>query len=187
MFLAIVFTISVDASMAASLKISTEYDEITKEPYIQSGELLVCQPRSAGNVPCADLRLSWRQSAPEIVLIQIEISKYVNMTSIFFDIDGTITEYGANSPTDFDYDESPSVFGYRLGKKSSNVFAVQLSSLKAVTAVKFAEGRDGIGEKRRGSNYWRQLLNGLRLLSKGQLRKVITGRQIARIRCIRGK
>jgi hypothetical protein len=133
MFLAIVFTISIDASMAASLKISTEYDEIAKEPHIQSGKLLVCQPRSAGKAPCADLRLSWRHSAPEIVLIQIEIIKYVNMTSMFFSIDGTITEYAADSPTDFDYDESPSVFGYRLGKKSSNVFAVQLSSLKAVT------------------------------------------------------
>lgn len=132
-FLAIVFTISMDASMAASLKISTEYDEITKEPRIQSGKLLVCQPRSAGKVPCADLRLSWRQSAPETVLIQIEIIKYVNMTSIFFNIDGTITEYNANGPTEFDYDKSPSSFNYRLGKKSSNVFVVQLSSLKSVT------------------------------------------------------
>lgn len=133
MFLAIVFTTSIGASMAASLKISTGYDETTEETLVQSGKLSVCQRRSAGKVPCADLRLSWRPGAPEIVLVQIEINKYVNMTSMFFNIDGTITEYGADSPTEFAYDKSPSAYGYRLGKKSSNDFVIPLSTLKSVT------------------------------------------------------
>ena len=119
---------------AGKLKIKEEYDDFTKETYLRSKNVTVCQPHKAGMVPCATLRFEWRTSIPEMVIVHFEISDYLSLQEMAFNIDGVISSYDAESPiTDRDYDSSVAQFNASLGKSSSNIFVVPLRALKGIT------------------------------------------------------
>lgn len=135
--IALVLIFSTATSGARDLKITEEYDDFTKEKYYVSKKILVCQPLKSGPVPCADLRLVWFPTSPELVGMNFEVGVYMNMTEIAFNIDGEISQFDANSPvTDMQYDESTPIYALKLGRSSSNLFTVPLSKIIGVAKSK---------------------------------------------------
>jgi len=129
-----VLCLTAGAAFAGKLKIKEEYDDFTKEMYLRSGNVTVCQPRSAGMVPCATLRFEWRTSASDMIIVHFETSGYTSLTGMAFNVDGNISSHDSVSPTtDLDYDSSLAQFAGLSGQSSSNLFLIPLSTLKAVT------------------------------------------------------
>lgn len=90
---------TVQTASAAGLKIKEKYDEFTKETYLESGSLKVCQPKSAGMAAqCATLRLYWRQSVPNIIKVRVELHGYTSITELAINVGGTITRYESAAP-----------------------------------------------------------------------------------------
>lgn len=136
-FRAVLFSalfLTAGTAIAGKLKIKEEFDDFTKETYLRSANVSVCQPRKAGMVPCATLRFEWRTSASDMIIVHFETSGYTSLTDMAFNIDGVISSYESASPTtDLDYDASLAQFSTLSGQSSSNVFVVPVSALKGVT------------------------------------------------------
>jgi hypothetical protein len=129
-----VLCLTAGTAIAGKLKIKEHYDDFTKEMYLRSGNVSVCQPRSAGMVPCATLRFEWRTSASDMIIVHFETPGYTSVTGMAFNIDGNITSFDSLSPTtDLDYDASLAQFSTLSGQSSANVFVIPTSVLRAIT------------------------------------------------------
>ena len=122
---------------AAPLKITSEYDEFTEQVTYRSKGFTVCQPHSAGPVPCATIRLAWTESEPESVYVNFEIGVLASLRDLSVKVDGQITTFeAANLLTDHSF--AADLFGMNpaLGQSSRSLFVIPASTLRAVSANK---------------------------------------------------
>jgi hypothetical protein len=123
-------------SMSAhAFKIEQKHDEFTKASYIRASDLKLCQIKSAGfAAQCASLDLVWMPDEPETVAIRLEQNGISGISQVAVNINGQIQRFGADLPTDFDYNRSIGRASSTMAWSSANVFVLPVAALKGIAA-----------------------------------------------------
>lgn len=120
---------------AHAFKIEQKQDEFTKASYIRASDLKLCQIKSAGfAAQCASLDLVWDPEMPEVVAIRLEQNGISGISQVAVNIGGHIQRFGADLPTDFDYNRSIGRAYSTMAWSSANVFILPVSALQGIVA-----------------------------------------------------